>query len=120
MVLLAPSVAALRKMLAVCETYALSHGLVYNVKKTEYMVFKAGAKCPLFVPPLLLNGTPINRVKEFKYLGHWVTEVQDDNVDMDRERRALSVRANMLARRFARCTETVKITLFKAYCTSLY
>ncbi|KAJ0170604.1 hypothetical protein K1T71_013975 [Dendrolimus kikuchii] len=54
------------------------------------MVFKAGAKCPLFVPPLLLNGTPINRVKEFKYLGHWVTEVQDDNVDMDRERGALS------------------------------
>ena len=36
------------------------------------------------------------------------------------ERRALSVRANMVARRFFRCTVPVKLTLFKAYCTSLY
>lgn len=43
-----------------------------------------------------------------------------DNDDLERERRALSVRANMIARRFARCTTQVKITLFRAYCTSFY
>ncbi|XP_013178387.1 PREDICTED: uncharacterized protein LOC106125653 [Papilio xuthus] len=43
-----------------------------------------------------------------------------DNLDIERERRSLSVRCNMLARRFAKCTEHVKLTLFKAYCQSFY
>ncbi|XP_028176959.1 uncharacterized protein LOC114364837 [Ostrinia furnacalis] len=63
---------------------------------------------------------PLKRVNSFKYLGHWVTDDLKDNVDIERERRALSVRCNMLARRFARCKDEVKITLFKAYCQSLY
>ncbi|XP_063381188.1 uncharacterized protein LOC134667694 [Cydia fagiglandana] len=68
----------------------------------------------------MLNGALLDRVQSFKYLGHIVTADLKDDVDMERERRALCVRANMLARRFARCSSDVKITLFKAYCTSLY
>ncbi|XP_045785035.1 uncharacterized protein LOC123880774 [Maniola jurtina] len=101
-------------------SYAATHGLKYNVRKTEVMIFKAGTKCPTYVPPLKLNGVTLNRVHKFKYLGHLLTEDLKDDDDMERERRALSVRANMVARRFARCTDAVKITLFKAYCTSLY
>lgn len=120
MVLLAPSINALRKLLAVCESYAESHGLIYNTKKTEYIVFGSDARCPAAVPPLILNGNAINRVYKFKYLGHLVTDSLKDDSDLERERRALSVRANMLARRFSRCAVAVKIALFKAYCTTLY
>lgn len=121
MALLAPSVSALRKLLTICEAYAASHGLLYNVKKSQYMVFGAvGNKYPSHVPPIHLNGVALDKVKEFKYLGHNVVDDLKDDVDIDRERRALSVRANMLARRFARCSDAVKITLFKAYCTSFY
>ena len=35
-------------------------------------------------------------------------------------RRALSVRSNMLIRRFAKCSSSVKTTLFRAYCQSFY
>ncbi|CAH2208039.1 jg7011, partial [Pararge aegeria aegeria] len=49
-----------------------------------------------------------------------VTERLDDDSDIERERRALSVRGNMLARRFARCTTQVKLALFRAYCQSFY
>lgn len=49
MVLLALSTSALRKLLMTCETYARSHGLLYNVKKSELMVFKAGSKFPLVI-----------------------------------------------------------------------
>lgn len=119
MVLLAPSIGALRKLLAVCESFVASHGLSYNVKKTVYMVFKSDHKNPP-IQPIVLDGVCLNKVTQFKYLGHWVTDDLKDDVDMERERRALSVRANMLARRFSRCTDAVKITLFKAYCTSLY
>lgn len=120
MVLLSPTIGALRKMLSVCEGYALQHGMKYNAKKCEMIVFKAGQKCPVRVPPVMINGAAVKRVSQFKYLGHIVTEDLRDDLDMDRERRALSVRCNMIARRFARCSKEVKITLFKAYCQSFY
>lgn len=48
----------------------------------------------------------LSRVTKFKDLGHWVVKT-DDGLDMEKERKALSVRANMLVRRFARCTKHV-------------
>ncbi|XP_026325754.1 uncharacterized protein LOC113234617 [Hyposmocoma kahamanoa] len=97
------------------------HGLRYNTSKSELLIFEAkGAVLAAQVPPVRLNGTPLKRVTEFKYLGHWVTATLKDNVDLERERRALAVRSNMLIRRFANCTNNVKITLFRAYCQSFY
>lgn len=120
MVLLSPTVGGLNEMLRVCESYAAGHGLSYNVKKTEYMVFEAAGKCPDNKTNITLNGLNIKRVTKFKYLGHIITsDLKDDN-DIERERRALAVRGNMLTRRFSHCTEDVKVTLFKAYCQNLY
>lgn len=121
MVLLTPSISAMRKLLHICERYAVAHGLKYNTKKSEYMLFSANKKacCP-DVPPITLGGIPLKRVDTFKYLGHWVTASQSDVMDIERERRALAVRSNMLIRRFARCSEAVKVTLFRAYCQSFY
>ncbi|KAL0830419.1 hypothetical protein ABMA28_002596 [Loxostege sticticalis] len=120
MVLLSPTVGGLLEMLSVCERYAVEHGLKYNVNKTEYMVFEAAGKCPETAGNITLNGLSIKRVTQFKYLGHIITSDLKDDADIERERRVLAVRGNMLARRFSRCTEQVKITLFKAYCQSLY
>lgn len=120
MVLLSPSISALQKLLGICESYAETHGLKYNAVKSEFMVFKAGAKTYSDVPSVRLYGSPLKRVTQFKYLGHWVSDDLSDNNDIERERRALAVRCNMLARRFARCSEKVKITLFRAYCQSFY
>lgn len=121
MVLLSASVCGLRKLMQICEEYVSGHGLKYNVAKSQCMVFEtSSAKCPQSIPPVFLNGVPLDWVKQFKYLGHLVTADLRDHADIERERRALSKRANMLARRFARCSDQVKITLFKAYCTSLY
>ncbi|XP_022814469.1 uncharacterized protein LOC111348188 [Spodoptera litura] len=59
-------------------------------------------------------------VASFRYLGHILTEDLTDDADLERERRALAVRGNMIVRRFARCSVEVKILLFKAYCQSFY
>lgn len=120
MVLLSASVGGLRRLLGICERYAVEHGLLYNAKKSEYMVFQARGRHLGNVPEIKLDGSPLSRVEKFKYLGHWVTSGLKDDVDIERERRALSVRANMIARRFARCSRAVKITLFRAFCTSFY
>ncbi|XP_063537820.1 uncharacterized protein LOC134747170 [Cydia strobilella] len=46
----------------------------------------------------MLGGVQLKLVTQFKYLGHWATASQNDDVDVERERRALSVRSNMLIR----------------------
>ncbi|KAJ2950223.1 hypothetical protein O0L34_g11585 [Tuta absoluta] len=63
MVLLSPSISALRKLLQVCEAYADTHGLKYNIKKSELMVFAAGSSSPNVVPPVKLYGNALTRVK---------------------------------------------------------
>ncbi|KAL0879953.1 hypothetical protein ABMA27_002467 [Loxostege sticticalis] len=120
MVLLSASICGLRRLVSICEEYATSHGFVYNVDKSQVMVFGAGSKRYENIPPIKINNNTLQRVLKFKYLGHMLTPDLKDDEDIERERRALSVRANMLARRFARCTRDVKITLFRAYCTSFY
>ncbi|XP_049875569.1 uncharacterized protein LOC126373453 [Pectinophora gossypiella] len=120
MVLLSPSIGALRRLVKICETYAEAHGLRYNASKSEFMVFNTGAKSYLNVPDITLCDSPLKKVDKVRYLGHWVSDNLSDNVDIERERRALSVRCNMLVRRFSRCSEQVKATLFKAFCQSFY
>ncbi|RVE40147.1 hypothetical protein evm_015203, partial [Chilo suppressalis] len=98
MVLLSPSISALRRLLGICEKYVKGHGLRYNSKKSETMVFKADNKTYSIVPNVSLDGSPLNRVEQFKYLGHWITSNLNDNLDINRERRSLAVRCNMIAR----------------------
>ncbi|KAL0840473.1 hypothetical protein ABMA28_015719 [Loxostege sticticalis] len=95
MVLLSASVCGLRKLLKVCEEYASEHGLCYNVKKSKFMVFGAGLQFTRAVPPICLNEVPLDRVDNFKYLGHVLTTDLRDHEDMERERRSLSIRANI-------------------------
>lgn len=55
-----------------------------------------------------------------KYLGHLITDRMEDDADMYRNRRMLYVQANMLVRKFHHCSDDVKVSLFRAYCTPLY
>ncbi|XP_026322229.1 uncharacterized protein LOC113231903 [Hyposmocoma kahamanoa] len=120
MVLLGPTTGAIAELLRTCEQYTSSHGLVYNCAKSEFLIFGVPGKGMSYEPKISLNGLPLKRVDKFKYLGHYLTGDLKDQIDIDRERRALAARCNMLAHRFARCSEEAKITLFKAYCQSFY
>lgn len=120
MVLLSASICGIKKLVTICEAYAERHGLKYNASKSELMVFEARGKNTVNFPEVKLNGKVLCRVHKFKYLGHLITSDLRDDDDIERERRALAIRANMIARRFARCSKDVKTTLFKSYCTSFY
>ncbi|PZC70507.1 hypothetical protein B5X24_HaOG215770 [Helicoverpa armigera] len=100
MVLLSASVFGVKRLLAICEAYAKQHGLKYNSLKSEIMVFEArrNGTCEVFPNNIVLNGTALRMVFK-KYLGHVLTPDLRDNDDIERERRALAVRANMIARR---------------------
>lgn len=68
-------------------------------------------------PPPSFNGITnrLDRVDQCQYLVHRTSQDLIDVTNMDRERRVPSVWANMIARRFARSSVEVKVTLFKAY-----
>ena len=46
-VLLGPCASALRTMLAICTSFALSHGLLFNTEKTQLILFRRNANNPL-------------------------------------------------------------------------
>lgn len=72
MVLLSASVCGIRKLLFVCESYAKSHGLIYNVKKCQILVFSIVGKCKKELPKRLINNCILGRVDSFKGLGHYL------------------------------------------------
>ena len=116
MVLLSQSIGALRNFgqnsaycshTSRCVSNMPSLGLKYSVNKSEFMCFGLGDKPLQELPPIYLNGSLLTRVKQFKDLGHIVTDELKENEDIERERRTLAVWGNMLARRFARCSVAV-------------
>lgn len=119
MILLAPSIKGLRILLKICEEYANTHNMMYNPKKTELIAFHHG-KNPEKMLPVQLNEENISTSTSVKYLGHIITVDLSDDGDIERQRRSTSVLSNMIARRFFRCSNNVKKTLFNAFCTSLY
>ncbi len=56
-----------------------------------------------------------------KHLGHFITDKMTDDDDIYRQRCEIYAQVtNILARRFRFCSDAVKTSLFKAYCTPLY
>ena len=120
MVLLAPSVTALQELIHICERYAVSHDIVYNAKKSKVMVMRKGRSAMSFDPPVQLNGDNLQVENDVTYLGHVLTHDCSDSKDIKRQYRSLCARSNTTIRKFAQCSEAVKIKLFNAYCTNLY
>jgi len=122
-VLLAPTWAALQKLLSVMEKHIIDIDMSCNVKKTVCMIFEPKRKSSRIsgtFPQFKFGDSSLNYVERFKYLGHFIADTLCDDFDIQREIRNLFTRSNILARRFAKCSIDVKVTLFKAYCINLY
>ncbi len=55
-----------------------------------------------------------------KYLGHIMTQRMTDDEDIERQRRMMHMQGNILLHKFSFCSDEAKVSLFKAYCTTLY
>lgn len=56
----------------------------------------------------------------YLHLEDYLTVELKDHLDIDKECWTLAVRSNILACRFARCSDQIKITHFNAYCQRFY
>jgi len=117
--LLAPSAVALQEMLNICFTYGQEHDIVFNPMKSQYLVFKKRT-CDINLPDVVLNGTPLPRVNDTKYLGVVLSDDLNDDIEMKKQYCKLYARCNTILRKFRNCSISVKKTLFTAYCTNFY
>jgi len=67
------------------------------------------------------DGTALNFVNNLKYLGNKITnDLRDDDDDIEREIKCMSVRCNILISRFKLCTRQVKMKLIQSCCLCFY
>ena len=71
-------------------------------------------------PSLYFYGKLLKLVSQTCYLEFIIANDLSDDEDIKRQYRSLCGRANMLIRKFQRCSEQVRLVLFRACCTVLY
>ena len=78
-VLIAPSASALRKMLAICDSFATDYCISFNAKKSKCLVvfprskrflYAQLSKCVFYV-----DGKPVEFVKSYPHLGHMILRI---------------------------------------------
>ena len=119
MAVLAPSPTGLQKLLDICSSYAIKHDITFNVKKSVCMCVKP-KRYKLALPKIVLNGTILEYVTKYKYLGYFMTYDLCDNEDIKRQIISIYCRSSMLIRAFHSCSNEAKQLLYSSFCSNLY
>ena len=87
LVIMSPSVAGLYKLIHICESFGLSHDVLFNNKKSTIMSFRAGNLKDAQLPLYTLNGDVLCDSACVKYIGHFICSDLSDDTDILRQRR---------------------------------
>ena len=120
MVLLAPTLSALQKLLDICGNFSEPHDIVYNTTKTVCMLVRPNCPNYSLSTETKLSGVALEYVDEFQYLGHIITAGCNDDKDVAKQTRRQNAVGNMLIRKFSFAPKEAKIQLFKSYCYPIY
>ncbi len=96
------------------------YGILYNPDKSVVMICRSKEDKSIHFPVFKLSNKSLTVCVKVKYLEHFITERMTDDEDIERQRRMMYMQANILLRKFSFCSDEVKVSLFKAYCTTLY
>jgi hypothetical protein len=117
---MAPSPTALQILVVKCQEFALRNDMLFNMKKTKCLAILPSFLEKLSVPTIYLDGKPVSMVTEHKYLGVFITSDFKDDRDIKRQIRAIYARGNILISKFRKCSNEVKVQLFKSFCSNAY
>ena len=94
----------------------------FNSKKSTVIIFRNYFVNDFSYPSFVMNGESIKEVPIVKYLGHVISADMKYDLDIMRQCRQLYAQGNALtlAHRFHMCSDNVKVTIFRSYCSSLY
>lgn len=122
--LLAPSPTAMRKLLAICDSYALEFDIVFNAEKSKFLVVSSPKRrnlhSVLCSSRFVIGGNFIENVEQYTHLGHIICSSFLDSEDVMHRRNSLVGQTNNFLCFFNKLDFTVRIKLFKTYCSSMY
>ena len=84
------------------------------------MIFKSVLFRKCAIPVFRIGDRVLEECVSYKYLGCFITNTLNDDRDIDRQCRYFYAKGNSLVRKFYKCSDVVKVALFKSYCSSLY
>ena len=99
-VLLAPCASALRIMLTICDTYAKSHGLLFNTAKTQLICFRSSTEF-ICNDIIFFGNTCLDFSNSVTHLGHRISHNLKDKEDILRAIKDLNRRANSVLYTFS-------------------
>ena len=115
-VLICPSLSGLRDMIKICEDYAKDHNILFNGKKSKYLIFgkyEYNAK-------LQLNNEVVPRCESAEHLGHFL-HTKDTNNELTKDAiKAFHKGFHGFMSRFSGCSTLTKNKLLHQYCRSMY
>ena len=117
--LMAPSPAALQKLINICYDYSMQNNLSFNSSKSFCMVFKPRLH-KLSSPSLYMSTEKLEYTNSTKYLRFTFSSDKKDDNDMLRQLRILYTKSNRILRLFNCCSIDVKLTLFRSNCACFY
>ena len=120
LVLISPSTRGLSSLIKECQQYGLESDILFNSSKSAVMFFKPSFMLNINFPSFKINNESINTVDKYTYLGHIICNDSSDDMDILRQRRKIYAQGNSIMRKFYMCSDDVKVTLFRSYCSSFY
>ena len=113
--LLCPSMYAVKKMISVCEEFSQAFNIQFNASKSKLLLF--GVVEHVIVQ---MQG-PIECVKSEKHLGHIISTTGKINEERIRHTaNELYGKFNLMMAQFSNAQFNVKYCLFKSFCMSMY
>ena len=115
-ILVCPSVTAMNEMIKICENYANEHNILFNGKKSKYLIF-GNYK---YNPTIRVNNEPVPRCDNAIHLGHLLDTKNTKNALIEESIKGFNKSFYGFMSKFDGCNTTVRNKLFHQYCSSMY
>ena len=115
-ILICPSVTAMKEMIEICEDYAKDHNILFNGKKSKYLIFGDYKYSPI----ITVNNEIVPRCESAMHLGHQLHTKNTTNALIEHSIKAFNQSFYGFISKFDGCNATIKNRLFHQYCSSMY
>ena len=114
------SSSGMQQLLHIRNRYVAEHQLLYNRSKSFFLCFKR-KELKVSSSSFFLGKSKIPIVEQCRYLGTTIS-IKNSDLDLKQQMKKMYVNANVLLRKFFKCSINVKCYLFKTYmyCSNLY
>ena len=119
-VLLSPSITALKYMINICEEYSRNFDLIFNSNKCELVIFCKDKFVKNSKPIILMNNSILKISNSYTHLGINITNNNNQIIDFNNIIRDLKIKCNIIKNEFSKLSYLTKVELFNSHCMSLF